>query len=111
RAELVGRLQVDAAYLGGGYGVATEAGKRASRRFVDLGLPALDTTYSAKAAAGFLAHAAREPGPTLFWSTKSSAPLPEASLEKLEQAPARMRRWIARAEKELARELPAGYRR
>ena len=37
---------------------------------------ALDTTYAAKSAAGLLARSERRPAVRLFWSTKSSAPLP-----------------------------------
>ena len=51
---------------------------------------ALDTTYSAKAAAAI------DPseGPVLFWSTKSTAPLPDVSPPDWAWAPARMRRFL-----------------
>jgi D-cysteine desulfhydrase len=62
--------------LGAGYPHATPAGKQARQVFERAGLPILDDTYSAKAAA----HALRlleqgSAGPILFWCTKSSAPL------------------------------------
>ncbi len=87
-------LVVDGRFLGAGYGVPTEAGRRAIALFGSAGL-FLDTTYSAKAAAGFLQLQAEAPKPTVFWATKSSAPLPSTALEAVEVA--RMRRWIRRA--------------
>ncbi|MES1184918.1 MAG: pyridoxal-phosphate dependent enzyme [Myxococcales bacterium] len=63
--------------LGPGYPHGTPAGASARQRFADAGFPILDETYSAKAAAHVLATLGREPGPVLFWCTKSSAPLPE----------------------------------
>lgn len=105
------RLELDAGYLGGGYGRVTESGLAAMRRWTEAGLPPLDTTYSAKSAAAFLARCERSRGPTLFWSTKSSAPLPAVSPASLAQAPPRAVRWIVRAERALLRELPAAYQR
>jgi 1-aminocyclopropane-1-carboxylate deaminase/D-cysteine desulfhydrase-like pyridoxal-dependent ACC family enzyme len=62
--------------LGAGYPHPTPAGTQARQLFEQAGLPILDGTYSAKAAA----HALRlleqgSAGPILFWCTKSSAPL------------------------------------
>jgi hypothetical protein len=62
--------------LGAGYPHATPAGTQARQVFEQAGLPILDGTYSAKAAA----HALRllqlgGTGPILLWCTKSSAPL------------------------------------
>jgi D-cysteine desulfhydrase len=95
RAELVQGLCVDGSQLGRGYGKPTAAGQVAIARFGPLGAT-LDTTYSAKSAAGLLARVDREPAVRLFWSTKSSAPLPPAPGERLRQAPPRMRRWLER---------------
>ena len=79
---------------GGGYGCVTHAGLAAKRRFLELGAPALDTTYSAKAAAHLL-EVLDPQGPVLFWSTKSSAPLAEPRPEQLEALPLRGQRWLA----------------
>ncbi len=60
--------------LGGGYGVPTVAGQRATALFARDGVE-LDGTYTAKAAAGLLAVAAQAPRRMIFWHTLSSAPL------------------------------------
>jgi hypothetical protein len=56
---------------------------------------------------------ARQQGdrPLLFWSTKSTVPLPEISSAELASAPPVARRWIQRAERELRAQglLPASY--
>jgi len=62
--------------LGRGYPFPTPAGTRARQQLEQAGLPILDDTYSAKAAAHVLAPATLAQGPVLFWCTKSSAPLP-----------------------------------
>lgn len=111
RAELGSLLEIDAGELGAGYGRPTAAGREAMALFARRGLPALDTTYSAKAAACFLRHArAGDSGPLLFWCTKSSAPLPAISGLDLARARPRVRRWMARVERDLAArgELPRG---
>lgn len=105
------RLSLDTGYLGRGYGRVTETGRAAMRRWAEAGLPPLDTTYSAKSAAAFLSRCERSRGPTLFWSTKSSAPLPSVSPASLSEAPGRALRWIAKAERNLELELPPGYAR
>ena len=63
--------------LGRGYPHPTPAGSAARAAFLGAGFGILDDTYSAKAAAHLLATTAPDRGPTLFWCTKSSAPLPE----------------------------------
>jgi D-cysteine desulfhydrase len=65
--------------LGRGYPHPTSAGSTARVAFANAGFAILDDTYSAKAAAHLLASAASQTGPVLFWSTKSSAPLPQGS--------------------------------
>jgi 1-aminocyclopropane-1-carboxylate deaminase/D-cysteine desulfhydrase-like pyridoxal-dependent ACC family enzyme len=62
--------------LGRGYPHPTSAGRAARERFAAAGFPILDDTYSAKAAAHALELTMQRSGPTLFWCTKSSAPLP-----------------------------------
>jgi D-cysteine desulfhydrase len=64
--------------LGAGYPEPTSAGQHARRIFQEAGYPILDDTYSAKAAAHLLTLAAGAAGPLLFWSTKSSSPLPDS---------------------------------
>lgn len=104
-ATLGARFEVDGRYLGPGYGEPSAAGRQAEALWQSLGLPALDGTYSAKAAARVLVGLrAREAGPVLFWSTKSSVPLPAAGGTKaaLDSAPLRIRAWLARAERVLS---------
>jgi len=106
-AALGARFEVDGRYLGPGYGEPSAPGRQAEALWQRLGLPALDGTYSAKAAARVLVGLrAREAGPVLFWSTKSSVPLPStcAALASLGSAPLRIRAWLARAEQVLSRE-------
>jgi D-cysteine desulfhydrase len=109
RVELAARLSIDGRFLGRGYGRATPTGRAAMREWSALGLPPLDTTYSAKAAASFLRHC-QSGEATLFWSTKSAAALPEVTEQALESAPRAMQRWMRRAERALHGELPDGYR-
>ena len=106
-AMLGARFEVDGRYLGPGYGEASAAGNQAEAQWLRLGLPALDSTYSAKAAARVVfGLRAREAGPVLFWSTKSSVPLPVAASAQalLSTVPLRIRAWLMRAERELGRE-------
>lgn len=98
RSELTGWLALDGAELGPGYGEPSEPGLAALSLFRKHGLFELDTTYSSKAAAGFLAGARDTSGPSLFWSTKSTRPLPTIEPRDLVNAPGVARRWIAHAE-------------
>jgi hypothetical protein len=97
RAELASGLLVDGSQLGSGYGKPTAAGLAAIERLAPFS-SALDTTYSAKSAAALLARARQRPLVRLFWSTKSGAPLPAVSEERLALAPPRMRRWLERGD-------------
>jgi 1-aminocyclopropane-1-carboxylate deaminase/D-cysteine desulfhydrase-like pyridoxal-dependent ACC family enzyme len=98
RAELSRGLVIDGAELGPGYGKPSPSGIAAIELFRACGFFELDTTYSSKGAAGFLAGARRHPGlPLLFWSTKSTRPLPEVTDAELAHAPNAARRWIATA--------------
>jgi D-cysteine desulfhydrase len=99
-SELGRGLHVDGAELGPGYGEPSSGGRLAIALFRKLGLFELDTTYSSKAAAGFLAGARRErDGSSLFWSTKSTRSLPEVLDSELAGAPRLARRWLERAPK------------
>ncbi len=91
--QLRAGLRVEGGQLGRGYGVPTAAGRAAIAQAAEVHPVQLDTTYSAKAAAATFAP--RGEGPSLFWATKSAAPLPCAPAERIEAAPARMRRWLA----------------
>jgi hypothetical protein len=95
RAELASGLFVDGSQLGAGYGKPTAAGLAAIQQLSPFSA-ALDTTYSAKSAAAVLARSRQRPLVRLFWSTKSGAPLPEVSAERLALAPARMLQWLER---------------
>lgn len=97
RAELARGLDVDGSQLGAGYGLPTAAGLGAMDQLGPFA-SALDTTYSAKSAAALLDRATRRPAVRLFWSTKSSALLPEVAPERLALAPPRMLRWLERTE-------------
>jgi len=94
RAELGRGLELDERQLGPGYGYPTPSGLAAIERAGALSA-ALDTTYAAKSVAGLLARARRGRAcERLFWSTKSSAPLPDVAAAELEGAPRRMLRWL-----------------
>ncbi len=98
RAELGARFVIDGRELGPGYGRPTAAGLGAIELFKRHADFALDTTYSAKAAAGFLRSArAERDAPTLFWSTKSTAVLPVVAHGELGRLPRRVRAWLASA--------------
>ena len=98
--ELNDHFRVDGSQLGRGYGHPSALGLETLALFQARHELLLDTTYSAKAAAGFLALArGKLPGPLLFWSTKTTLPLPTLSPEELDRLPAAVRRWIAQAER------------
>jgi D-cysteine desulfhydrase len=92
--ELLAGLTVDPRFIGAGYGRVTETGLDAIRRFDDFGRQALDTTYSAKSAAGFLGWVETHPGATLYWTTKSSRPLPAPDEARLSRLPRAVRAWL-----------------
>jgi len=96
RADLACGLLIDGGELGRGYGLPTARGLEA----ISLLSPfssVLDTTYSAKSAAGLLGRMRRAPGVVrVFWSTKSGAPLPDVPEAALAGAPRRMLRWLER---------------
>ena len=96
-ADICSRLEVHGRYLGRGYGKPSERGQAVIN---ELGgtLPfPLESTYSAKATAGLLDLLPRLDGAAVFWSTKSSAPLPPLDPSRLELAPVHVQRWLARA--------------
>jgi D-cysteine desulfhydrase len=100
RAELSAGLELDGSQLGRGYGHPTLAGRSAIDSLGSLAA-ALDTTYAAKSAAALIERIRRRPDcPRVYWSTKSSAPLPLVSADALASAPERMRRWLAKAAQE-----------
>jgi len=109
--ELSEGLAIDASELGAGYGRPTARGLSAIEWFRRHEGFALDTTYSAKSAASFL-RAVRDPRhlPCVFWSTKSTAPLPASEPEGRE-LPGRVRRWLRAAERLSRPTPPAGKSR
>lgn len=91
--QLSARLQMEAAYVGGGYGVPTPLSYHALRVARAHGL-ALEHTYTAKAFAAALAMASRHQEQHLmFWNTVSSAPLDSMLLDAplLAELPKRVR--------------------
>jgi D-cysteine desulfhydrase len=95
-AELASGLRLDPRFIGSGYGRVTNEGLDAIRRFANFGAHGLDTTYSAKSAAGFLRALSESSGPTLYWATKSSRPLPAPDPSTLDGLPRAARRFLAR---------------
>jgi D-cysteine desulfhydrase len=71
--DAIERLRIEHDQIGRGYGFDTEAGVAASDWFAAKTGLHLEATYTAKAAAGFLAAVARgERGPLLYWHTLSA---------------------------------------
>jgi D-cysteine desulfhydrase len=98
RAALRPHFRLETRYLGPGYGYPTAAGREAMALWSAHAGHALETTYSGKAAAHVIdLLRRREPGPIVYWATKSTAPLPPIDAARLASAPARMRRWMDRA--------------
>ncbi|HJL17801.1 MAG TPA: pyridoxal-phosphate dependent enzyme [Sandaracinaceae bacterium LLY-WYZ-13_1] len=99
RAALSDGLALDGAQLGRGYGHPTPDGLDALRLTREAAHLALDTTYSAKAMASVLERLRTTDGPPLvYWSTKSTAPLPEVAAPDWRWGPRMMTRWIEKAE-------------
>lgn len=95
RRELALGVEVDGGQLGRGYGRPTRRGREAIALVRETAGFELDTTYSAKAFASAVRRArAGSAGPILYWSTKSTAPLPEVSEADWRWAPRAMTRWI-----------------
>jgi D-cysteine desulfhydrase len=94
-SALLKRLFVDGSRIGKGYGHLTPSGLKAMEHFPDI---VLDTTYSAKAAAALVDIADNRSGCTLFWATKSSAPLPVLDQGRINRAPSAMLRWLKKGE-------------
>jgi len=95
-AQLRRRLVVVPGYLGLGYGRVTGSGLDALATYAGRDLH-LDTTYTAKAAAYLLDAAPRLAAPVVFWSSKSSLPLPERRPEALAAAPQHVRDWLSKS--------------
>jgi D-cysteine desulfhydrase len=78
------RVEIVGDYVGGGYGVPTEAGREAAAWFADRGV-VLEPTYTAKTAAALLDRMRAEgAGIRLYWHTFSSVePGPAPSDEEL----------------------------
>jgi D-cysteine desulfhydrase len=101
KTTLASRFEVDGAFLGRGYGYASEPGLEAIRTFREGGAFEVDTTYGAKSAASAIARVRRGlEGPLVYWATKSTVPLPDVQEEDWRWAPPRVTRWIERAERE-----------
>lgn len=94
-SELRSGLHLETRYLGLGYGRVTDEGRTAIDALGEFGNLALDTTYSAKSAAAYLRWL-EEPGPSLYWATKSSRPLPPIPAGALDHAPTAVKQWLAK---------------
>lgn len=68
------RARIDGRFLGGGYGVPTDAGRKAIARGEHEGW-SLDPVYTGKALAALLDDERTGGGGALFWNTASSRPL------------------------------------
>ncbi len=80
--------------VGAGYGQSTAAAEQAQAAFARVGLT-LDTTYTAKAAAGFLSlPASRKDTRLLFWHTLS-ATMPSVELPSVQALPAAFRAYLS----------------
>lgn len=90
-SELAKGLVVDGGQIGFGYGRPTRRGREVLAVARDVCGFTLDTTYSAKSFAGAVEVARRASGPVVFWSTKSTVPLPPADVAAIAAAPRRMR--------------------
>lgn len=91
------RLSLETDYIGTGYGSASDEGRQAVELFRQHAGHALETTYSGKSGAAFIDIARKSTGPVVYWSTKTSARLPQIDrAQVLEVAPNRMRRWLRR---------------
>ncbi|MEZ4367751.1 MAG: pyridoxal-phosphate dependent enzyme [Kofleriaceae bacterium] len=92
--QLRSGLRVDGSQLGPGYGHPTTAGGSAAAWLAAAGAPPLDDVYAAKAAAAL--RATPTSAPTVFWVTKSSAPLPEPSAADLARLDPALLAWLRR---------------
>jgi len=93
-AEVLSRVEIREGYIGAGYGEATQAGREAAARFGETGI-SLDSTYTAKAAACFLADATADPGrPRLFWHTLSETTPPPGEASAIASLPPPFRRVV-----------------
>jgi D-cysteine desulfhydrase len=94
-------FEITRAQLGPGYGAATEAGRAAAAACVEMGLR-LDLVYTAKCMAELLSRLRqrRARPPVLFWNTYNSVDFwaHAPARPRLEELPAPLRRWLARAE-------------
>ncbi len=87
-------LELDGRFQGLGYGHPTAQALEAAATLAAAGAPPLDHVYASKAGAALLAR--RDPGVTVFWATKSSAPLPTPSAADLARLPPALARWLSR---------------
>jgi 1-aminocyclopropane-1-carboxylate deaminase/D-cysteine desulfhydrase-like pyridoxal-dependent ACC family enzyme len=87
------RITISHEQIGPGYGQGTEMAEAARAAFQRIGLT-LDLTYTAKAAADFMAAAGRSPrGPVLFWHTLSAS-MPAVQLPSPEALPPQFRAYL-----------------
>lgn len=92
-ADAIARVELLHEHIGRGYGLETDEGSHATREFGTHGI-LLDPTYTAKAAAAFIARAADLPKPVLFWQTLSASEPAGAGDAVLEALPKPFRDYI-----------------
>ena len=91
--DAIARVDLLHDHIGRGYGLVTDEGSRATEEFGTRGI-LLDPTYTAKAAAAFIARASSLPQPVLFWQTLSSAEHAPVDVSILEALPKPFRDYI-----------------
>lgn len=92
-ADAIARVELLHEHIGRGYGLETAEGSYATREFGTHGI-LLDPTYTAKAAAAFMARAADLPKPVLFWQTLSASEPAGAEDAVLEALPKPFRDYL-----------------
>lgn len=90
------QLRLHTRQFGWGYARITKAGNAAAELFQQWGGPPLDSTYAAKSAAALLAMTHGEP--TVYWCTKSSAPMPPEDKARIQAAPKFIQMWLNQAQ-------------
>lgn len=97
-ADAIARVELIHDHIGRGYGMETEEGVRATEQFAQRGIH-LDPTYTAKAAAAFIARSHSVPRPALFWQTLSGQePLERIADVDVQELPRPFRDYVLASE-------------
>jgi 1-aminocyclopropane-1-carboxylate deaminase/D-cysteine desulfhydrase-like pyridoxal-dependent ACC family enzyme len=88
-------VRVDTRFFGAGYGRPTTAGAEARKLFAEGGGPPLDQVYSEKSGAAVIAMLREnQPGPIVYWATRTSVPLPEPNPAQRAAIDPGIQRWL-----------------